>query len=74
MIIFDVPYAPLHHGEWSVGVSNGDHPKFKSRKDAIRLAVSAALKAQQQGGDTLITVEGVDGQRRMFDHRAKGIV
>jgi hypothetical protein len=73
MIIFDIPYAPLRDGGWSVDVSNDGRPKFKSRKDAIRFAVSAALKAQQQGGDTLITVEGVDGQWRMFDHRARGI-
>lgn len=73
MIIFDVPYAPLRHGEWSVDVSNDGHPKFKSRQDAIRFAVGSALKAQQQGGDTLITVEGIDGQWRMFASRVKGV-
>jgi len=73
MIIFDIPYAPLHHGQWSVDVSNDGHPEFKSRKDALRFAVNTALKAQQQGDDTLITVEGVDGQWRMFDHRVRGV-
>jgi len=42
--------------------------------DALRFAISAALRAQQRGNDTLITVEGVDGQWRMFDHLAKGVV
>jgi hypothetical protein len=74
MIIIDIPYAPSHPGEWSVGASNDSHSEFKSCLDALRFAVSAALKAQQQGNDTLINVEGVDGQWRTFDHRAKGFV
>ncbi|HEV2679538.1 MAG TPA: hypothetical protein VGV14_03485 [Rhodanobacter sp.] len=73
MIIFDIPYAPLHHGKWSVEVSNDGHPEFKSRQDALRFAVSAALTAGH-GDDTLINIEGVDGQWRMFDHQAKGVV
>jgi hypothetical protein len=71
MIIFDIPYAPLHSGKWSVEVSNDGHPEFKSRQDALRFAVGAALKAQHD--DTLINVEGVDGHWRMFDHQAKGV-
>jgi hypothetical protein len=74
MIVFDIPYAPPHHGEWSVGASSDDRPNFKSRLDVLRFAISVAVKAQQQGNDTLINVEGVDGQWRMFDHRAKGVV
>ncbi|WP_426690656.1 hypothetical protein [Rhodanobacter ginsengiterrae] len=74
MIIFDIPYAPLHHGEWCVGSSNDGHSEFTSRLDALRYAINAALKVQQQGSDARITIEGVDGQWRMFDHRAKGIV
>jgi hypothetical protein len=74
MIVFDIPYAPLHQGEWSVGASNDGRSKFKSRLDALRFAISVAVKAQQQGNDTLINVEGVDGHWRMFDHRAKGVV
>jgi hypothetical protein len=74
MIVFDIPYAPPHHGEWSVGASNDRRSTFKSRLDALRFAISVAVKAQQQGNDTLINVEGVDGQWRMFDHRAKGVV
>ncbi|WP_158754029.1 hypothetical protein [Dyella sp. S184] len=74
MIIIDIPYAPSRHGEWSVSVSNDGHSEFKSRMDALRFAISAALRAQQRGNDTLITVEGVDGQWRMFDHLAKGVV
>jgi hypothetical protein len=73
MIIFDIPYAPLRHGEWSVQVSNDGHSEFKSRKDALRFAVSSAVHAQQRGDDTLITVEGGDGQWRMFDHQVKGL-
>jgi hypothetical protein len=73
MIIFDIPYAPSHHGEWPVRVSNDGHPEFKSRQDVLRFAVSAALKVQQRGEDTLISVEGVDGKWRMFDHRVKGV-
>ena len=73
MIIFDIPYAPSHHGEWSVDVSNDGHSEFKSRQDALRFAVNVALQAQQQGDATLITVEGVDGLWRMFGHRAKGV-
>lgn len=73
MIIFDIPYAPSHPGKWSVEASNDGYSEFKSRQDALRFAVSAALKAQH-GGDTLINVEGVDGQWRMFDHQAKGVV
>jgi hypothetical protein len=73
MIIFDIPYAPLRHGGWSVEVSNDGHPEFESRQDALRFAVNSALTAKQRGDDILITVEGVDGQWRMFDHQAKGI-
>lgn len=73
MIIFDIPYSPAN-GKWAVqmGTTHG-HPEFKTRIDAIRFAVDAALKAQQHGDDALITVEGVDGRRRAFDHEAKGV-
>jgi hypothetical protein len=74
MIIFNIPFAPLRHGEWSVVVSNDGHPEFKSRLDALRFAISAALRVQQQGNDALITIEGVDGQWRMFDPQAKGVM
>lgn len=73
MIIFDIPYAPLQPGRWSVEVSNGSHSEFKSRQDALQFAVHAALTAQPEN-DALINVEGVDGQWRLFDHQAKGIV
>jgi hypothetical protein len=73
MIIFDIPYAPSHHGEWPVRVSNDGYPKFKSRQNALRFAVSSAIRAQQQGDETVISIEGVDGKWRMFDHRAKGV-
>jgi hypothetical protein len=73
MTIFDIPYAPLHQGKWSVEVSNDGHSEFKSRQDALRFAVSAALRSHK-GSDALINVEGVDGRWRMFDHQAKGIV
>jgi hypothetical protein len=73
MIIFDIPYAPLRQGEWSVEVSNDGHSVFKSRQDALRFAISSAVNAQQRGDDTLITVQGGDGQWRMFDHRVKGV-
>ena len=53
---------------------NGGHPEFKSRHDALRIAVNSALSAGQWGEATLITVEGVDGLWRMFDHQAKGVV
>ncbi|OOG52323.1 hypothetical protein B0E48_17295 [Rhodanobacter sp. C03] len=58
---------------WLVQVSNGGHPEFKTRVDAIRFAVGAARKVKHRGDEALITVEGVDGQRRAFDHDAKGI-
>ena len=73
MIIFDIPYAPLGPGKWSVEVSNGGHSEFKSRQDALRFAVRAALEAQPEN-ETLISIQGVDGQWRMFDHQAKGVV
>lgn len=72
MITFDIPYSSAN-GRWAVQVSNDGHPEFKTRIDAIRFAVDAALKAQQHGGVALITVEGVDGRRRAFDHEAKGV-
>jgi len=31
------------------------------------------VHAQRQGDDTLITIQGGDGQWRMFDYRAKGV-
>jgi len=74
MIIFDIPFAPLRHGGWSVGACNNGRSKFKSRIDALRFAINAALEVQQQGDDALITIEGVDGRWRMFDHRARGLV
>ena len=73
MIIFDIPYAPSRQGEWSVEVSNEGHSEFKSRKDALRFAVRSAVRAQQQGDDTRITIEGGDGRWRLFDHHAKGV-
>ncbi|WP_158755321.1 hypothetical protein [Dyella sp. S184] len=72
MIFFDIPYSPVQ-GAWSVDVSNGGHPEFKSRHDALRFAVNSALSAGQWGEAALITVEGVDGLWRMFDHQAKGV-
>jgi hypothetical protein len=73
MIIFDIPYTASLRGEWSVLVSNDGHPEFKSRRDAIRFAVSSALTVRHKGGETLISVEGSDGQWRMFDDQAKGV-
>jgi hypothetical protein len=72
MIIFDIPYSPAN-GRWAVQVGTDGHPEFKTRIDAIRFAVDAALKAQQHGDDALITVEGVDGRRRAFDPEVKGV-
>ena len=72
MIIFDIPYSPAN-GRWAVQVSNDGHPAFKTRIDAIRFAVDRALKAQQRGDSALITIEGVDGRRRAFDHEVKGV-
>ena len=72
MIIFDIPYSPAN-GRWAVQAGTDGHPEFKTRIDAIRFAVDAALKAQQHGDDALITIEGVDGQRRAFDHEIKGV-
>ena len=72
MITFDIPYSPAN-GKWAVQVSNDGHPAFKTRIDAIRFAVDRALKAQQHGDDALITIEGVDGLRRSFDHEVKGV-
>ena len=72
MIIFDIPYSPAN-GRWAVQVSNDGHPEFKTRIDAIRFAVDRALKAKQRGDSALITIEGVDGRRRAFDHEVKGV-
>ncbi len=73
MVIFDIPYAPVHLGVWSVDVSNDGHQEFESRKDALRFAIAAALKLHQGGDETLITIEGIDGVWRSFDHLAKGV-
>jgi len=73
MIFFDIPYSPAQMGTWSVDVSNDGSPEFNSRHEALRFAVSSALRAQQWGETSLITIEGVDGRWRMFDHMAKGV-
>ena len=73
MITFDIPYAPVRYGIWSVDVSNNGQPEFTSRKEALRFAVAAALISHQLGDSALINVEGVDGQWRMFDHGMKGM-
>jgi len=57
-------------------VDTGDQigPQFKSRVDALRFAIRAALKSEQDGATAFVAVEGIDGQWRMFDHAGKGIV
>ena len=73
MIIFDVPFARSLNGAWLVNVSNDGCVEFKSRQDALWFAIHRARKAQQAGTEALINVEGIDGQWRLFDHRAKGV-
>jgi hypothetical protein len=73
MIIFSVPHAPIHPGVWSVDVSDHDHSEFKSRHDAVRFAVNAARTSQQEGRAALVSIEGVDGHWRLFDHQGKGV-
>jgi len=72
MIIFDIPYSPAN-GRWAVHASDGGHPNFKTRIDALRFAVGAALETHRGGEGALVTVEGVDGLRRAFDHQAKRV-
>jgi hypothetical protein len=74
MIIFDVPYAPVHPGVWSVDASDDDHCEFESRQDAVRFAVRAARTSQQEGRTAFVSIEGIDGHWRLFDHQGKGIV
>jgi len=74
MITFRVSYAPVHPGVWSVDTGDHVRPQFKSRVDALRFAIRAALKSEQDGATAFVAVEGIDGQWRMFDHAGKGIV
>jgi hypothetical protein len=73
MTIFNIPYEPLQQGGWSVDASNQVLWKFRSRRDAIRFAVGAAVKAQQSGDESRIVIEGIDGRWRSFDHAVKGV-
>jgi len=73
MIMFSLSYAPVHPGVWSVDAGNNDCPEFKSRLDALRFAVGAAVRSEQGGHTALIAIEGVDGQWRLFDHQTKGM-
>jgi hypothetical protein len=74
MTTFDIPYVQVHPGVWSVKAGEFDFPRFKSRVDALRFAITAALKSEQEGRTALIAIEGVDGQWRMFDYLEKGVV
>ena len=49
-------------------------PQFKSRVDALRFAIRAALKSEQDGATAFVAVEGIDGHWRMFDHAGKGVL
>jgi len=73
MIMFSLSYAPVHPGVWSVDAGNDDRPEFKSRLDALRFAVRAAVISEQGGHTALIAIEGIDGRWRLFDHQTKGI-
>lgn len=73
MIIFDVPFARSLNGTWLVNVSNDGYREFKNRQDALWFAIHRARKAQQDGAEALINVEGIDGHWRLFDHHAKGV-
>jgi hypothetical protein len=74
MITFRVSYAPVQPGVWSVDTGGRVCPQFKSRVDALRFAIRAALKAEQGGANAFVAVEGIDGHWRMFDHAGKGIL
>ncbi len=73
MIIFDIPYAPEPSGGWIVHASNDLHAEFRSRTDALRYAIDAALHEEQRGDTSAINIEGADGRWRMFDPNAKGL-
>ena len=73
MVIYDIPHAPCRDGGWHVDISNAGHRRFNTRTDALRFAIDSALKAQKRGEETFISIEGIDGLWRMFDHHAKGV-
>ena len=74
MITFRVSYAPVHPGIWSVDIGDQGCSQFKSRVDALRFAIQAALKSEQDGATAFVAVEGIDGHWRMFDHAGKGVL
>ena len=73
MIIFDIPYAPEPSGGWLVQASNHLRAEFRSRTDALRYAIDAALHEELRGDRSAINIEGADGRWRMFDPNAKGL-
>jgi len=74
MVMLRISYAPVQPGIWAVDGGDFNHLQFKSRVDALRFTIRAAMKAEQQGDSAFVVVEGVDGHWRMFDHAGKGIL
>jgi hypothetical protein len=54
-------YAPRLSGVWSVDIGQHGCSVFKSRVDALRFAIVAALESVQEGRSALVAVEGIDG-------------
>jgi hypothetical protein len=73
MVIYDVAYAPVQDGNWTVKASDDGFKEFSTRNDALRFAIDAALVARKHGDDAAVSIEGADGRWRMFDERAKGL-
>ncbi|MFK2901486.1 DUF2188 domain-containing protein [Dyella jejuensis] len=64
MFIFDIPYSPAESETWLV--LNGEDAKpFRSRGEALRYAMTEAARVPDVSA--AISIEGADGQWRLFD-------
>jgi hypothetical protein len=73
MTSFEIPYAQLSDGTWSVSVNHAEGRHFSSRVAALSYAINEAKTLASRGIAIIISVEGADGQWRAFDDEMKSL-
>jgi hypothetical protein len=71
VISYEIPFAQLSDGTWSVSVNHAEGQHFASRVAALNHALTEAKALARRGKATMISIEGADGRWRAFDTNVK---
>ena len=67
MRLFEIPFDSEPSGDWVVPVVGDSERRFASRDKALAFALTLANEDRNHGyGDSLVCVQGADGQWRLF--------